>query len=56
MEKIKMTFAQFMTYTNENRDEKPLYIFDSGFGERLPGPSSPSTSTPDLTHGFRPPC
>lgn len=31
-----MTMKDYMRYLDVQQDEDPLYIFDSGFGERAP--------------------
>eukprot|EP00026_Physarum_polycephalum_P002264 Phypoly_transcript_02270.p1 GENE.Phypoly_transcript_02270~~Phypoly_transcript_02270.p1 ORF type:complete len:908 (+),score=182.89 Phypoly_transcript_02270:120-2726(+) len=35
--KFKMTMKDYLRYLDVQHDEEPLYIFDSGFGERAPG-------------------
>lgn len=31
-----MTFTDYFTYANQQKDETPLYIFDSDFGDKIP--------------------
>jgi len=35
-ERIKMTIFNYVQYMHTNNDSKPLYVFDSGFHERIP--------------------
>lgn len=33
---FKMTFNEYMKYCKDNHDEKPIYLFDNKFVERIP--------------------
>eukprot|EP01130_Rhizamoeba_saxonica_P013879 TRINITY_DN5978_c0_g1_i1.p1 TRINITY_DN5978_c0_g1~~TRINITY_DN5978_c0_g1_i1.p1 ORF type:complete len:347 (-),score=80.05 TRINITY_DN5978_c0_g1_i1:5-1045(-) len=35
-DRVKMTVAQYVHYMRNNNDDSPLYVFDSGFADRIP--------------------